>query len=563
MMPRDGTRWHLLVIACFLAPLFLVRREMYDGIAILFAVQTGDFSGFKEWMFGQRWFLTYWFYLATGGFSRLTGMDHIILMRVILLGCFVAQYFQYRWIFTRVFGLREPAAVLALVATLFPSLQIYASSLGTVIPVFVLAGLTGYRLMLSGGGLRMAAGTALVLVSFQLNSMVTFLIGLQLCHLILGERQRRDWGVLALLAGTAAIFFVFRMVLSPPDGIYAGYNAMLVPTSIDAVKRIFRVVVMFATWGIIPLCALGVALGMQFAAGGKPQWVQGLRFARDWLVSARGRVMAAAWFVLLVFATGPYVVAGKGPPLLTVTAWGSGITEQAIRAAYASSWVAPTFSVTSGRHGVLLMVCVALLSWALVVWAARMVPVPAGHRGAGPWAVVAACAVPLFVLGWGGVWNRLQQQHAEISLVRGLQALPAPPAGLVDVAYQPASDWLIHLPGGNMVAAEAWGGWRYFGLLHGLPRYRDELLWIYHAGFVELGGATSPALQKIQPIAAVPATPCISSYAANLPSAGVVQVLKAGLFPMSVTAAQVTFKNTACSVDNIPPNPLPGRAVTY
>ena len=563
MKDRRETWWHLLVIACFLAPLWLIRREMYDGIPIPFAIETGDFSGFREWMFGQRWFLTYWFYLGIGEICRSAGIDLVLLMRVILTACFMVQYFQYRWIFTHVFGLGGAAAALALVATLFPSLQIYASSLGPAMTVYLMAGLVGYRMVASDRGAAVtAAGAVLVVLSYQLNSMVTLLVGLQICAMILGARRRRDLAVLGTLLAAAVVFLVFRKLLTPPDGIYTSYNAIQWPTSADAIKRMLRVLLMFGTWAVIPLCAFLAALALQLATGGRPQWQEGLRSAWLWLVSARGSRLVAAWCVLLACATGPYLLAGKGPPLLTVTAWGNGITEQAIRQAY-TSWIAPTFSVTSGRHALPLMICVALACWAMVAWAQRIAPSPERRRGLALWAGLAACVLPLTGLAWGAVWNRLSQQHAEIALVQGLKTLPAPPAGLVDVAYRPAADWLVHLPAGNMIAAQAWGGWRYFGLFHGFPSYRDELLWIYHSGFVELGGATSGALQKIQPIASVPANPCMSSYTAELPASKLLQVLAAGWAPENVVPARVTFTKAVCAAQDIPPNPYPGRAVTY
>ena len=561
IVPTASHAWALLAILLFLLPVILIQREMYDGIAIRFAFDTHDFTGFKTWQYGQNWYLTYWFYRAMAQLGWALGVDYLPLLKIVLVATFAGLYFQYERIARELFRLPDDGArAVALAATLFPALQTYASSLGVVIPLYILAGLWGFHLLSAAGAERKLAGLVLALVAFQLNSTITFLVGLQIAFMLLARDagtplRRADYMKLAVLCIGAAAFLLVRKVLVPPSGFYSGYNVILLPTSVDNIKGLLRASAMFATWALIPMTVFMLASIGLLATGRRPS-IHGLgpRLGRQ-----RGAILATG--VLWLFAIAPYVAAGKGPPLFTLTAYGQGITEQAIRSVY-SGLFAPTFSATSGRHAVLTMLPLALAGYGAVALALAIFSKPARA----PWTprmalwLMLAAQVPWAM---GAAWNRLQQQHAEIALVNGLRTLPPAPPGIVELRYAPGTDWLMHAGPGNQVFAQAWGGWNYVSFIYALDSYRLELHWQYVAGFRDLGGLQSRWQQQLIPVEEFAGERCVSLYRATLPPAPAVQVLLAGLQPQRVQPAQVAMEQSRCGAGQAIANPFPDRVMTY
>jgi hypothetical protein len=549
------------VILLLLLPVVLIQREMYDGVPVGYAIQTQDYLGLKGWLFGQSWYLTYWFYWLIGQLSSALGVHYIVLVKACLVAIYCGHYVHLRGIANEVFYLdRQRAHAVGLLACIFPSLQIFATTLGVVIPLYVLLGVWGYRWLHASGVWRPLCAMPLIVAGFQLNSMVPVLFGLAICRALLewsrtGRVSRRNTALGATILALAVAFFVLRKILVPPSGIYASYNPIQLPTSLDGIKTSLRALAMFLTWLVIPIAAFLATVGVLVATGKYQFSRSSLKFTRQqWM-------MALAVSILWCSAIAPYVLVGKGPPLLTPTAMGSGITEQAIRAFYAGWPIAPTFSVTSGRHAIATMLPISLMVSGAVWLACHLFCRDAAWPNLRK--MLPLLLVLAFILPWGGAWTRLKQQHAQIALVNGLKTLPAPPAGVVEIQYSPVSDWLMHQGDGNLIARQAWGSWAYMAFVFSLENYRKEMHWGYNAGFKDLGGLKLPWLQKTIPVSGFPGERCISSYSAQLPDASVVGILLAGFRPQSVKAATVVQLASLCADGQTIPNPMPERAASY
>jgi hypothetical protein len=551
----------ILVILIFLLPVLLIQREMYDGVPLLYAVETGDFSGLRGWLFGQTWYLTYALYWLIAQCSYALGVDYMVLVKTLLVAVYVGHYVHFRGISREVFGLQEKQAhAVGLLACLFPSLQIYATSLGLAIPLFVLLGIWGYRWLHRPGLLYPLLALPLMVAGFQLNSVVALLLGLTMCRIFLawinGESMsRRDVVVGVVILLSAVAFVLMRKVFTPPSGIYTSYNVIRWPTSAEGIKSAVRALAMFMTWWIIPLLAF-TAMSLVLALTGR---MKRPNFSLHLTRAQWGLVLAV--LLLWACAIAPYVLVGKGPPLFTLTALGSGVTEQAIRAFYAGWPIAPTFSVTSGRHGIVSMLPIALMSYGAAWLACHWFDKPLAWSK--PRVVLIALAVASFILPWGGAWSRLQQQHAAIALVHGLKKLPAPPVGVVEIRYQPVSDWLMHQGDANLITQQAWGSWSYIAFVYSIDSYLKEAHWGYNAGFKQLGGMELAWLQKTMPVDNFAGERCISRYVAQLDSPAIVDVLAAGFQPHQVKAAIVTAQGTVCADGQNISNPMPERAATY
>lgn len=549
--------WPVAGICLYWLPLYLLQRDMYDGVPLAFAYEHKLYDGFREWQLGSAWHLAYVFHMALFQIAQWLDVPRILVVKFALLGAFVGLYFQYRWYLASLFRLQPgEARAFAFLASLFVSPQIYAASLGIMLPFFIWAGLAGYRLLRHPRLALNFAGLALVLVSFQLNSMLVFVLALHVAWVVAqGRVDRREWVLMAVLATAAVSFFLARKFVFPPSGPYAGYNALRLPVNLESLRAVARAALMYLTWMIIPLSALVLSLGWMGLRG---QW----QF-NDWPRGARGRVwLTRAGIAVFLFAAGafPYAMVAKGAPLFTATALGNGVTEQALRQAW-SGPLAPGFSLTSGRQGVLLMLSVAMLLYLATALAREMFA-----RTERALSLRAALIVSLLaMLPWmaGGAWSRLTQQHAEIALVKGLAQQPAPPAGFVEVQYAPVTDWFLHNGPASQIAAQAWGKSHYFAVIYSLEAFRREMHWLYSAYIKDIGGLTTPWIQQAHSMIDYPGERCISRYQAKLPQRDFVEVILAGLRPGDVSPAVTIHLSTECRDGNRIDNPMPGRPATF
>jgi hypothetical protein len=405
----------------------------------------------------------------------------------------------------------------------------------------------GHRLFWSDRLATRVAGLLVMALSFQLNSNLVLSLALEVAFIARFPsllRARLKWFA-ALFAVAIGVYMTIRLI-APPRQIFVEYNYLLNPLDPDSLRRMVRAVVMFLTWGVIPLSVMAVIAAAAFAlrksppAGASPAHI-------DWLGMAIAVFLCAA-------AAFPYVMVGKGPPLFTWVGYGNGLTEQILRAAHGGP-LAPTWANTSGRHGLLYLMPLAFLCWLL----ARAVAVRMRGASLAPLAQF-ALVLPLFL-----VWvlpaykNKMEMQFAEISLVNGLRPLPAAPAGVVYLRYWPVSDWVLWSNVSNGILREAWGSAAYYGIFYSVEAYREDVQWAYHAYFKGPGGMGSRVLQRSVGMDGFPGEDCQTRYEASLPYPGWLALLGAGFAPGKVPPAQVKLLDSKCVPGQSVPNPTPQK----
>jgi hypothetical protein len=96
-----------------------------------------------------------------------------------------------------------------------------------------------------------------------------------------------------LFAVAIGVYMTIRLI-APPRQIFVEYNYLLNPLDPDSLRRMVRAVVMFLTWGVIPLSVMAVIAAAAFAlrksppAGASPAHIDWLGMAIRSL-SLRGR----------------------------------------------------------------------------------------------------------------------------------------------------------------------------------------------------------------------------------------------------------------------------------
>jgi hypothetical protein len=539
----------VLVLLLVIGPQWLLTRDLFDGSTVALAAALDNPDGLYFWLSNGNWLLAVWFFKLVFGVSDLLGVAYLPVIKLAVTGMLLGLYAEFVLLGRRLFGFApDEARLVGLLCLASPAVYVFVNSGAVPILLCIWLVFLGHRLFRGeGAGMRLA-GLAVLAASFQLNSNLVLALALDVAFMARCPDRRRErvkW--FAALFLTALAVYTTMRLLAPPRQLFVEYNQLLSPLRPDDLKRMLRAVLMFFTWGVIPLSVMAVAavagLARRAEAPGSPGRI-------DWLAIAIAAFLCAA-------AAFPYVMVGKGPALFTHVGFGTGLTEQVLRAVHGGP-LAPTWSSTSARHGLLYAVPVALLSWLLA--RAVLVRVRAGEARL-PVAALFVLVAPLFL-----VWvlpayrNKLDMQFAETSLVKGLKQLPPAPAGIVDLRYSPASDWLIWPNAANAVLREAWDGRAgYYAMFHSVDVYRDDMQWQYHVYFKEPGGMKSPMIQRSVGMDRFPGEDCQTRYEASLPRPGLFDVWLAGIDTQRVPPAQVRLVASKCEPGQQLPNPTPEK----
>ena len=543
-----------LTLFLLIAPNWLLTRDFADGAVVSFARHIGNSDGLFAWLRDSNWLLAIAFYKVIFALSDFSGVGYLFLSKCALSLLLVALYIECALWARDVFKLpANQASLAALLCVASPSLYTLANSTAAVNLLCIWLVFFGHRLYWSDKISVRLVGLVLLIVSFQVNSNLVFALALETVRVWRFKPERKLWWVwfLGLLVAAVFIYFFIR-ILSPPKEFFVQYNQFLNPFNTQDFSRLVRVVVMFLTWGVIPFAAI-VAIAI---AG---------FFSHNRLIDSpleKTQVQTQRAFLLaLVFLAGaaafPYVMVGKGPPLFTPTAYGNGLTEQVFRAAY-PGLIAPTWANTSTRHGFLLSIPIGLMTW---IAAAAMI-----QKLRLRWSPLRLFALLLpLALIWvlPAYSNKLENQWAEISLMKGFQTLPPAKPGIVELRYQPVSSWLIWTSSANVILREAWGTSNHLGFFHSLDVVRDDLYWQYHTYVLNKGVLKSRLLQNSAAMDGFPGADCYSKYQGVWPAATLLQLTQAGWFPETVPAASVQQLESSCQVGRVLPNPNLGKKVIY
>lgn len=546
-------RW---IIVCTLIglilPQWLVTTDMFDGANIWFARFIQNPEGIFLWLSNANWWLAVLHYKLWFFLSDVTGVSYLVFVKLAMSAMLVCLYVECVFFGREVLRLNSPQAQLAgLLCVASPCLYILVNSASNLNLFCLWFVLLGHRLYWSGSAKIRTIGLFVLVVSFQINSNLVFALALEFVRWIDNPQQRKQrmlWFL--VLVVTAITVYVSMRLLSPPQQIFVEYNKLLNPFDLQSLRRIFRASAMFLTWGIIPLFAF-LALA-----------VTGPLYRRIAPPSCKSHdYEAITWsrYAVLLFlsaaAAFPYIMVGKGPPLFTPTQYGDGLTEQVLRSVH-SWYFAPTWANTSMRHGLLLSIPIAFLTWFVAQDTLKRLRVTMQ-----PHMVFFILLVLSLLWVLPSQHNKLQQQYVQNSLVKAFRALPPAPAGIVELRYSPSSDWLIWTNSANVILQKAWGKTHHLGMFHAIDVYRDDLYWQYHAYMKSNDVINTPIFQNMVSLQGFPGEDCITKYVGTWPKPNILDAWLGGVFNERVAAATITMTESSCVPGRQLANPTPWKIV--
>lgn len=531
-----GIRWRLrwirwLVAIAALAPIWLVPRDVWDGVIGAYGMARHDFSGIYHWLIPSNWGLVYLMLRGIEFLETASAIPAWVWVKLLLSASVIGLAREARLLCSRVFQWDERDARFAELAALsFPCWYVlYGSTF--IYLVFIWCVFAGHRLLHEATGpMGRAAGFLLLLLSFQVNSNFVMVFALEGVRWLYRPRAREwAWGRSALVLGAAAAVYLSLRLIWTPSGPYQGYNDLVWPFSAAGVVSWIRAAAMAATW--IPLLLLPAAVA----------WLAGRGPNRPVPPAGAGgaRSETAALALLLAGALFAYLAVGKGAPLFIIQLPQGWLGTSTHLGKAAADWIYTAADGWSMRNAFLLSVPGAIA----LVWLVRRV-LASSNRGEGAWraALLATLLVNFAFLAQGHA-TKLARFSQEQSIVRGLRQQPAPPGGTVDLQLAQPVGWSAWTYEANYLFWLAYGRAEWAGALFG----PDDLS--RRAALQDRRDALASPLPKSHYLMdGMPARRCHTSYLIHWPAtleAAAIAYERLGL--RGVPAARVIARESQCT----------------
>lgn len=298
-------------------PIILIKRDFWDGVIIRYANDSGNLDGIKEMLTTSGWEIQFYIVQIQFFLSKITGVSFHVTNVVLILISLLLVVYMVQFIAGNLLELKQPYV---LFAGAFVGLMPYWS--GTVssvlnIHTFCLAiGLIGLKLYLGNRKILVVSGLFLVILSFQLNSLLLFLpVIFFLCTTINksgGNKFKASNIKLAIILFASVFYFTSKRKVDPPTGAYSGYNDFQNFLTLNFYKNLFFNVASFSTFLIFPLITLFLSLLVMI--GSKKQLIS---------IRVSHREAMSYFFVVIIAVSAvlPYLMVGKFSDVRNLVGW--------------------------------------------------------------------------------------------------------------------------------------------------------------------------------------------------------------------------------------------------
>ncbi len=222
-----------LLCGIYVTIFVLFDWDFWDGVIIDYAQRTDNIVGLKIWFFESQWFLQYYFYIAIRHTAQLLSItdglvqDFLIVLSLFTLSLQTARIVEFLLPNDKVafYG----ASIMVFV---FPYWVTLVSSVLIFHVCCVALCLFSARKILTGSHYYAFLATILLIVSFQLYSNITSVIGLSLLCVFVSQ-PNSNFRKRAYILLTIGLFCLVALLIFkhyyPPSGYYKNYNKISFP----------------------------------------------------------------------------------------------------------------------------------------------------------------------------------------------------------------------------------------------------------------------------------------------------------------------------------------------
>jgi hypothetical protein len=298
-------------------PILLIESDFWDGVIIRYGTESRNLIGVKEMLTTSGWELQFYLVQIELFISELMGISFHSINVVFLLISLLVIVYMVQFIAINLLGLKQPYVLFAgAYVGLMPYWSGTVSSILNIHTLCLAIGLTGLKLYLGKNRIRVAIGLFLIILSFQLNSLLLFLPVVFLLCIILNKFGGNQFNTsnikLVFILLASVTYFTLKRRIDPPIGAYIGYNEFQSFSTLNFYKNLFFNIVSYSTFLIFPLFTL--LLGLLVMICFKNQLIN----TKVLISEVRSYLFVA---IIAVSAVLPYLMVGKFSDVRNLVGW--------------------------------------------------------------------------------------------------------------------------------------------------------------------------------------------------------------------------------------------------
>lgn len=385
--------------------MILHPRDMWDGTIVSYASLSNNFKGIQRltsdtslqsvyYLFRSEFFLADLFHI------KFMVVDRIIVgIALLTISMCIRDFIEKRCLLEAKWSSLSLSVFLT-----FPIWHILTSSTQTFYLVFTSVGMAGLFLIYKQKLKTTLVGLVLLLISFEMNSLIMFIPILAVVFELTETTSRktllkfaRPFSILSL----AAVYWLISRRISIPKGEYVGYNKIVSPFSIEGWTLIKAGMSNYSSFFILPTIGVSVLVCILILFKTSPD----VGFS----IPDKARYPSPLIVPLLVASVIPYVLVGKST-LIDDLDW-------------------------SGRHAILLSIPFSIG----VTLVARAVVSSVSHIQLNKFLyffIFVAIVLPQGVIMTHGFITKYERQSIDEQLSISLRTYQIPP-GLVEIVGMP------------------------------------------------------------------------------------------------------------------------------
>jgi hypothetical protein len=298
-------------------PIGSIKEDFWDGVVITYAFKSGNLDGIEEMLTSSGWELQFYLVQLQLLISRELGVSfHSINVASILVSVLLIIYVT-QYLAKNLLGLKPPYVLFA--GTLIGAMPYWSgtpSSILNIHTVCLALGLIGFKFFLEKHMVPVIFGLFLMVLSFQLNSMLLFLPTILLVTILAKKGNATKFNVLYIklfiLVLASVSYFVLKRKIDPPTGAYTGYNQFQDFSSLNSYKNFLLNTISYSTFLIFP--AFTLLLGIITIVIHKKYLVK-KSFLRLELKNYLYIILMAISAIL------PYLMVGKSSDIRNLVGW--------------------------------------------------------------------------------------------------------------------------------------------------------------------------------------------------------------------------------------------------
>jgi len=253
-LKKLNENYYIYIILIFVFIPLNLLPQLHAGVSFEYAYEIGNIEGIELMHKELGRYLYVLFIYLVDFLVKYTSLpaevfiDNLILIFLILLCFEVKKYSRF------LFNLENKWCNLAALFTaIFPVWHILVSMDISMYLIGVYFALFGYRNFISHKKINIIIGLIFIILSFSLESNLSFVIGLAIIHFLLSKvNNTYDFPVSKLIAiiTICVVYYLIKRLYFPPYGMWEGFHSIKLDTLISnlAVTRLSKNILNYSTY---------------------------------------------------------------------------------------------------------------------------------------------------------------------------------------------------------------------------------------------------------------------------------------------------------------------------